>query len=142
MSPARPWGQRCGEWRGNGESESHCRRSPEAEKAAEGGGMALGRWGGGLQICLGFALVGCLHPRASLTGDHLSQAAPPSPGPRGQEAGDLCWESSHHGSAKLLSAPSLPHPVFSAITHIPGSKDARKSCKDHSFLIKLSSQES
>lgn len=105
-----------------------------------GGGVALG--GGGLQICLGFALVGCLHPRASLTGDHLSQAAPPSPGPRGQEAGDLCWESSHHGSAKLLSAPSLPHPVFSAITHIPGSKDARKSCKDHSFLIKLSSQES
>lgn len=41
----------------------------------------------------------------------------------------------------LLSASILFHPVCSIIAHIPGNNHAQKSCRDHSFLINLSSKE-
>ena len=46
-----------------------------------------------------------------------------------------------HVWTKLLSASGLPGPVSSIITHIPGNKDACKSRKDNSLLIKLSNKE-
>ena len=85
-------------------------------------------------ICLGWVSV----PMASLITSHSAQRWPPG----WQDAGVSCLESSHRDSTKLLSALGLPGCVFSIITHIPGNKDARKSRKDHSLLIKLSRKES
>lgn len=85
------------------------------------------------RACLGWVSV----PMASLITSHPAQRWPPGR----QDAGGSRLESSRQDSTKLLSALGLPGPVFSIITHIPGNKDARKSHKDNSLPIKLSSKE-